>query len=190
MFVSHNSSAEGTCTLDIISHGWEQTQRLAMRLGGLLTGGELILLEGNLGAGKTTFTQGLALGLDITANVNSPTFTLLKEYRGQSRPHTPEEVKTGTPSQKGPALYHFDLYRLVDPAEIFELGFDDYFSGPGVCVVEWAERADLYWPAEHLRICLKSLSETKRGLLFIANGAHYCEILRQLQKMTYVNPGS
>lgn len=156
-----------------------------MRLGELLRGGELILLEGQLGTGKTTFTQGLALGLDITENVNSPTFTLLKEYPGRLRPG-----RSGEPARMGPALYHFDLYRLDDPAEIFDLGFDDYFSGDGVCIVEWAERADLYWPADHLRIRLKLLSETKRGLLFIAAGAYYCELLRQFQKITYVTPGS
>lgn len=156
-----------------------------MRLGELLQGGELLLLEGQLGTGKTTFTQGLALGLNITANINSPTFTLLKEYPGQVRPSDPE-----TPARVGPALYHFDLYRLDDPAEILDLGFEDYFYGNGVCIVEWADRADLYWPADHLRIRLKMLSETKRGLLFTATDARYCELLRQFQKRTYVTPGS
>jgi tRNA threonylcarbamoyladenosine biosynthesis protein TsaE len=183
--LTRTAQEENGYTLDSISHSVEQTQRLGMRLGELLEGGELILLEGQLGTGKTTFTQGLALGLDITANINSPTFTLLKEYPGQPRPG-----RGGEPARVGPALYHFDLYRLDDPAEIFDLGFDDYFYGNGVCIVEWAERADLYWPADHLRIRLKMLSETKRGLLFIATGTHYCELLRQFQKITYVTPGS
>lgn len=156
-----------------------------MRLGELLQGGELILLEGQLGTGKTTFTQGLALGLDITENINSPTFTLLKEYPGHARPARP-----GASACVRPALYHFDLYRLDDPAEIFDLGFDDYFYGNGVCVVEWADRADLFWPADHLRLRLKMVSETKRSLLFIAIGARYGELLQQLQKITYVTPGS
>lgn len=90
----------------------------------------------------------------------------------------------------GPALYHFDLYRLDDPTEIFDLGFEEYFYGGGVCIVEWAERADLYWPDAHLRVRFKMLSETKRGLLFSASGAPYCELLRRFQKMTYVTPGS
>jgi len=156
-----------------------------MRLGELLVGGELVLLEGQLGTGKTTFTQGLALGLDISESVTSPTFTLLKEYSGQLRP-----ARRDTSTRIGPALYHFDLYRLDDPAEIFDLGFDEYFYGDGVCMVEWAEKADLFWPADHLRIRLKTLSETKRGLLFIATGARYCELLRKFQKITYVTPGS
>jgi tRNA threonylcarbamoyladenosine biosynthesis protein TsaE len=176
-----NAQEENSYTLDSISHSVEQTQRLGMRLGELLTGGELILLEGQLGTGKTTFTQGLALGMEITENINSPTFTILKEYPGQPR---------GEGEPPGPALYHFDLYRLDDPGEIFDLGFEEYFYGHGVCIVEWAEKADFYWPDDHLRIRLKMLSETKRGLLFIASGARYCELLRQFQKNTYVTPGS
>ncbi len=156
-----------------------------MRLGELLMGGELLLLEGQLGTGKTTFTQGLAVGMNITSNITSPTFTLLKEYPGQPRP-----AKPGETARTGPALYHFDLYRLDNAAEIFDLGFDDYFYSNGVCIVEWAERADLYWPADHLRIRLKFLSETKRGLLFSATGTRYCELLRQFQKLAYVTPSS
>lgn len=185
MRLTRNAQEESSYTLDSISHSVEQTQRLGMRLGELLQGGELLLLEGQLGTGKTTFTQGLALGLDITANINSPTFALLKEYPGQPRPS-----KAGEPARIGPTLYHFDLYRLDDVAEIFDLGFEDYFYGDGVCIVEWAERADRYWPTDHLRVRLKTLSETKRGLLFSASGARYCELLRQFQKLTYVTPGS
>jgi tRNA threonylcarbamoyladenosine biosynthesis protein TsaE len=185
--LTKNTQEENSCVLDSVSHSAEQTQRLGMRLGELLEGGELLLLEGQLGTGKTTFTQGLALGLDITATITSPTFTLLKEYPGQ-----PRQARADLPERigPGPALYHFDLYRLDDPAEIFDLGFDDYFYGNGVSIVEWADRADLYWPTDHLRIRLKMLSETKRGLLFTATGAHYCELLRQLQKITYVTPGT
>ena len=183
--MTSNAQEDKNYTLNCISHSEEQTQRLGMRLGELLQGGELILLEGQLGTGKTTFTQGLALGLDITENINSPTFTLLKEYAGQ-----PRQAKAGALPRVGPALYHFDLYRLDDPAEIFDLGFEDYFYGNGVCVVEWADRADLFWPADHLRVCLKMLSETKRSLLFLATGARYSELLQKLQKITYVTPSS
>ena len=179
--MTKNVQEENSYTLDCISHSKEQTQRLGMRLGELLQGGELILLEGQLGTGKTTFTQGLALGLDIKEDINSPTFTLLKEYPGQ-----PRQTQVGERVRVGPALYHFDLYRLDDPAEIFDLGFEEYFYGNGVCIVEWAERADLFWPADNLRLRLKMLSETKRSLLFSATGARYSELLQQLQKITYV----
>ena len=165
---------EKSCTLDSISHSAAQTQRLGMRLGELLDGGELILLNGQLGTGKTTFTQGLAQGMGIPAQINSPTFTLLKEYT----------------AQKGPALYHFDLYRLDDPEEILDLGFEEYFSSAGVSVVEWAEKANLYWPTDHLDIRMRMLSETKRSLFFTAVGPRYCELLRQFQKNTYVTTGS
>jgi len=175
--VTKNSQEEAICKLDIISHSSTQTQRLGVRLGELLSGGELLLLDGQLGTGKTTFTQGLAQGLGISEGINSPTFTLLKEYAGQERP-------------PGPALYHFDLYRLDDPEEILDLGFEDYFYGSGVCVVEWADKADLLWPPEYIRIRLKMLTETKRGLLFTAVGVRYCELLQQFQKKTYVTTSS
>ncbi len=187
------SQEESTSSLDSISHSAAQTQRLGARLGELLYGGELILLDGQLGTGKTTFTQGLAQGMGITQNINSPTFTLLKEYPGRPRPaaqsHAPQGVVI-CPPDRVPALYHFDLYRLDDPEEIFDLGFEDYFYSTGVCVVEWADKADLFWPTDHLRIRMKMLSETKRGLLFIATGTRYCQLLRQFQKNTYVTTGS
>jgi len=174
--------------LDIISHSSAQTQRLGTRLGELLQGGELILLDGQLGTGKTTFTQGLAQGLGITEVVNSPTFTLLKEYSGQPRP-VPVGQPNG-PQRLGPPLYHFDLYRLDNPEEILDLGFEDYFYGMGVCVVEWADKADAFWPGEHLRIRMKMMSETKRGLLFTATSVRYSELLRQFQKNTYATTSS
>ncbi len=173
-------------TLDIISHSLTQTQRLGMRLGDLLRGGELILLDGQLGTGKTTLTQGIAQGMGITDVINSPTFTLLKEYHSSLAPNA---IQMQT-AQQSLALYHFDLYRLDDPEEMLDLGFEDYFYGPGVCVVEWAEKANLLWPPARLNIRLKVLSETKRGLLFHATGAHYCELLRQFQKNTYATTGS
>jgi tRNA threonylcarbamoyladenosine biosynthesis protein TsaE len=184
--IDHNQEVM-TATLDSISHSAAQTQRLGARLGELLQGGELILLNGQLGTGKTTFTQGLAQGLGIAEQVNSPTFTLLKEYTRRSSAKPANGQKQ---TRAAPALYHFDLYRLDDPGEIFDLGFDEYFEGNGVCVVEWAEKADLFWPTDHLNIRLKILSETKRGLLFAAVGLRYCELLRQFQKNTYVTTGS
>jgi tRNA threonylcarbamoyladenosine biosynthesis protein TsaE len=184
--LTRRSQRESTLTLDCISHSSAQTQRLGMRLGEFLQGGELILLHGQLGTGKTTFTQGLAQGMGIIENVNSPTFTLLKEYTGQSRTGN----STDTHLYRGPALYHFDLYRLDNPEEIVDLGFEDYFFSNGVSVIEWAEKAGSFWPEEHLNIRLKIMSETKRGLLFIATGEHYCELLRHFQKNAYVTTGS
>ncbi len=176
--VAGDTQGKDALTLNILSHSSAQTQLLGMHLGELLRGGELLLLDGQLGVGKTTFTQGLAQGLGITATITSPTFTLLKEYLGQVRRMQDTQENT-----KGPALYHFDLYRLDDPEEIFDLGFEDYFyDTTGVCVVEWAEKADGLWVPETLRIALSIYSETERMLVFTANGARYSELLRQFQK--------
>ncbi|HAT45800.1 MAG TPA: tRNA (adenosine(37)-N6)-threonylcarbamoyltransferase complex ATPase subunit type 1 TsaE, partial [Ktedonobacter sp.] len=82
------------------------------------------------------------------------------------------------------------LYRLEDPEEVVDLGFEDYFFGSGTCVVEWADKADLLWPNEQLRIRLKMMSETKRGLLLTATGLRYCELLQQFQKNTYATTSS
>jgi len=195
--VTRHFQESAISTLDIISHSSAQTQRLGMRLGELLRGGELLLLEGSLGTGKTTFTQGLARGIGITEVISSPTFTLLKEYPGQPGPPAQREQAQVTQQHQqqerhrvGPALYHFDLYRLDDPEEILDLGFEDYFFGNGVCVVEWADKAELLWPAEHLRLRMKIMSETKRGLLFTATGPRYCELLQQFQKNTYATTSS
>jgi len=147
-------------TLALITQSPAETQRLGARLGNVLCGGELILLEGDLGAGKTAFTQGIAEGLQVRQVVSSPTFTLLKEYEGRL------------------PLYHFDLYRLDDPLEIFDLGFEEYFAGAGICVVEWANKADAIWPAEHLRVRFHVTGETSRRLLFSGIGPHSVEVFR------------
>ncbi len=109
---------------------WEQrsasvarTRAIGQRLGAAARPGDILLLIGELGAGKTALTQGLARGLDIGEVVNSPTFTLLKEHRSGRVP-----------------LYHFDLYRIERASELIDLGFGEYFGGDGVAVVEWADR--------------------------------------------------
>lgn len=180
------ASQDATCTLDIVSRSAGRTQELARHLGELLSAGDLLLLDGQLGAGKTTFTQGLARGMNIPGVVNSPTFTLLKEYQGESG----SAQSLAQRPAGGLALYHFDLYRLDEPEEIFDLGFEDYFDGSGVSVVEWADKADGLWPAERLYIRLTLLDETKRHLLFLATGTHYCELLRQFQKNIYATTSS
>jgi tRNA threonylcarbamoyladenosine biosynthesis protein TsaE len=142
-----------------------QTHRLGALLGSLLRPGDVVLLEGPLGAGKTALTQGIGAGLDVRETINSPTFTLLKEYLGRL------------------PLYHFDLYRIEDPEEMFALGFEDYFGGEGVCVVEWADRgvaADgaTLWPASWLRIAIAADGGAKRALTCTASGARAEALLR------------
>jgi tRNA threonylcarbamoyladenosine biosynthesis protein TsaE len=164
---SLGGQADQPVTLDIVSHSLAQTQRLGARLGELLRGGELLLLDGDLGTGKTSLTQGIAEGLGVREMVSSPTFTLLKEYEGRL------------------PLYHFDLYRLDDASEILDLGFEEYFESNGVCVVEWAYKAEHLWPNEHLRVRLKVVSETKRNMILTGQGPHYIELLFEFRRSAF-----
>ncbi len=100
----------------------EDTFLLGKELGETASPGDVYALYGDLGCGKTVLSQGIAAGLGIRAKVNSPTFTILKVYEEGRLP-----------------LYHFDVYRIEDPEEMAEVGYDDYFYGNGVCLVEWAE---------------------------------------------------
>jgi len=152
--------------LDIVSHGAEQTRRLGAHLGTVARQGDVILLEGEFGSGKTTFAQGIAKGMGINARyVNSPTFTLINEYRG-----------TG-----GRRLYHIDLYRLEGEEQIATLGLDDYLDSRGIVVVEWPQEAEQWLPDERLTVHLTHLSETKRTLRFYAQGARYLELLERFR---------
>lgn len=107
----------------------EETEAFGLALAKRLKAGDIIAMTGNLGAGKTTLTKSIAAGLGIEEMVNSPTFTIMQEYRGGRLP-----------------LYHFDVYRVSDPDELFEIGYEDYFFGDGVCVVEWANQIEELMP--------------------------------------------
>lgn len=100
----------------------EETFDLGRRMGADAKPGQIYTLNGDLGAGKTIFTKGMAAGLGIEEPVSSPTFTIVQEYSGGRLP-----------------LYHFDVYRIGEPEEMEEIGYDDYFFGEGVCLIEWAE---------------------------------------------------
>ena len=155
--------------LDIVSHGAEQTRRLGAHLGTLLDRGDLVLLDGEFGTGKTTFTQGIAQGLGIDARyVNSPTFTLINEHRGARAD-----------------LYHIDLYRLQGDEQVATLGLDDYLEGEGVTVIEWPEGATHWLPTEYLLVKLSHLNETKRTLRFHSQGARYAGLVDAFRKATY-----
>lgn len=140
-----------------------ETWELAFHLGQLLRGGEVLTLSGDLGAGKTTFTQGLARALGVERNVNSPTFTLIKEYQG--RKYT---------------LYHMDAYRLEDEDEA--LGFEEYFAAQGVCVIEWPQKIQRQLPPERLEVEIQKFGETKRYFSFFPLGAYYEQLVNKLVK--------
>ncbi len=117
----------------------DDTRRLGHAIGELACGGEIICLVGDLGAGKTLLTQGIAEGLSVQGYVNSPTFTIVCEYEGRL------------------PLYHMDLYRLDDPQMLEDIGFEEYLSEDGVTVIEWAEKAGSWMPKECLLIRIERI---------------------------------
>ena len=143
----------------------EETRTLASNLGAVLRPGDTLCLIGDLGAGKTTFTQGLALGLGLPPDepVNSPTFMLLAEHPGGRVP-----------------LFHFDVYRLPDSSALYDLAFDEYLSGEGVVVIEWADRITDALPPDRLDLVFSAVSYDTRQITITAQGERAKEILSQL----------
>jgi tRNA threonylcarbamoyladenosine biosynthesis protein TsaE len=132
----------------------EATQSLAERLGRLLQPGDVVALVGELGSGKTLFSQGLARGLGVpkTFYITSPTFAIINEYPGRV------------------PFYHLDLYRVSDRAEVSELGLEEILYGRGAVAIEWAERLGEDLPAERLEVHLTFLGEVERNIAFSAFG--------------------
>lgn len=139
------------------------TLNAAKKLGTLLQPYDVILLNGDLGAGKTTFTQGLARGLAIKRPIKSPTFTLIREYQTGRLP-----------------LYHMDMYRLENAAAN-DLDLSDYFAQPAVIVIEWSQFISEQLPTQYLQIELQYLGLTQRQLVAQAVGARFQELLAQWQ---------
>jgi tRNA threonylcarbamoyladenosine biosynthesis protein TsaE len=150
--------------LDLTTHNPEETQELGRAMGALAQPGDVFLLVGDLGSGKTCLTQGIARGLDISEYTVSPTFVIMRELYGRL------------------PLYHIDLYRLDNVEEISDLGLDDYLYGKGVCVVEWAEKGLSVMPQEHLLIEIKYLPDTERGFHLQPSGQRYHEMLVGLRE--------
>lgn len=149
-------------TVDSVSVG--DTHCLAQCLARLVQPGDVFALEGDLGAGKTTFTQGFARELGIEEHVNSPTFTLIKEYRGRI------------------PLYHMDLYRLQDESEALDLGLGEYFHGEGVCVVEWPDRLGAELPEDALRLSFKVIAPEARRIRISGSSGRGRERVKELSK--------
>lgn len=145
----------------LVSNGPEETRAIGERLGALLQAGDVVLLQGELGAGKTTFVQGIARGLGFAGSVSSKSFVLLGEYAGRVK------------------LYHADLYRLEDPEQAFDLALDEV-SADGALVVEWPERAMDTLADEHLLVRFAVRDETGRVLLFEPRGERATEIAGKL----------
>ena len=145
---------------EIITTSPQETDQFAEKLGEHLHPGAVLTLEGDLGAGKTTFTKGLAKGLGVTKTVNSPTFTIIKEYRGRL------------------PLYHMDVYRLDDSFE--DLGFDEYFEGDGVTVVEWAHLIQDQLPKELLSLSIYREGDSTRRIVLKPFGDRYSELCKEI----------
>lgn len=126
----------------IESFSAEDTHELGVRFGKEAKPGSVYTLEGDLGAGKTVFAKGFAEGLGISENVTSPTFTIMQIYEGGRIP-----------------LYHYDAYRIEDPAEMEEIGYTDYFYGDGACLIEWACNIEEFLPEHITRISVERDNE-------------------------------
>lgn len=116
----------------------EETKEFGMKIGQEAVPGQVIGLIGDLGTGKTTLTKYIARGLGVEENISSPTFMIVREYHGGRMP-----------------LYHFDVYRIGDPEELFDIGADEYFDGDGLCVVEWADMVMPQLPEDSMFICIE-----------------------------------
>ena len=150
--------------MKLTSRSPEETQRFGRELGHLAMPGDVILLVGNLGAGKTCLTQGIAWGLDIDGYARSPSFVVVNEYRGRL------------------PMYHIDLYRLDNIAEIAELGLDDYLYGHGLCVIEWADKAHDLLPTQNLLIKIDMTGDNERKLEMTPHGERYKEMLAHFKR--------
>ena len=123
--------------MKFISNSPQETEKIAMDLSSKLNIGDVITLDGDLGAGKTAFTRGLARGLGITDNVVSPTFTIVNEYRHGKIP-----------------LFHFDVYRLESEDDLYDIGFEHYLSDGGICIVEWSQIVPMCFNMPHYKVVI------------------------------------
>jgi tRNA threonylcarbamoyladenosine biosynthesis protein TsaE len=157
---------EETTTYRFHTHSVEETWRLAETVGRLVKPGDVLTMSGDLGAGKTTFTQGLARGMGVQGVVNSPTFTIIKEYEGRM------------------PLYHMDVYRMEESGE--DLGFDEYFYGDGVTVVEWPQMIEEQLPPDRCDIIIQRGDNDSRVFLFTPAGSRYKLLCEEIKNE---NPG-
>ena len=141
--------------LQFITNSEQETKVLGAALARQLRKGDLILLYGEMGAGKSAFTRGIAQGIGISDSITSPTFTILQVYTGGMLP-----------------LYHFDWYRIADASELYEMGMDEYLQGEGIAIVEWPQQAPEVIPDNHLHIDLEQgENENQRVISFVSVGS-------------------
>jgi len=146
--------------IDILNQ--EELEACAKKIGQVVQSGDVLCMTGDLGAGKTTFTKALAKGLEVEDDVTSPTFTLIHEYYGRI------------------PLYHFDVYRINHVREMEDLGYEEYFYGNGVCVIEWASLIEEVLPKDRLWIEIKVTGVASRQICFTATNDYYKEMIKEL----------
>ena len=156
--------------LKLITKSVEETLEIGEQLGKLLNKGNIVCLSGDLGAGKTAFTKGIAKGMGVFDYVTSPTYTIINEYEGRL------------------PLYHFDVYRLNNVEEMYELGYEEYFFGDGVVVLEWADIVRDIIPGERLWITiLNTKGDNSREIIMEPTGEAYNNIVKGIEYNE--NPG-
>lgn len=138
--------------MEYITNSPEETEELGRRLAAVLTPGSVVAYTGDLGAGKTAFTRGLARGLGIEGGVTSPTFTIVNEYEGGRMP-----------------LFHFDMYRLGGEEELFDIGWDDYLARGGVCAVEWSENVAGALEGDAVRVDIRRGAHDRQRIISVEN---------------------
>lgn len=148
--------------LIVYTHSPEETRNLGRLLGSLASGGEIYLLIGSLGTGKTQLVQGIGFGLGVREYACSPSFMIAREYHGRLM------------------LYHLDLYRLEGIEEIAALGIEQYFKDDSVCAIEWAEKGTKILPAENLSIRFEDLGGNDRRITLTPSGEHYAELVQRI----------
>ena len=139
--------------MDYVSHSEAETEDLGRRLAAALGPGAVVAYRGDLGMGKTAFTRGLARGLGYEGRVTSPTFTIVNEYEGGGLP-----------------LFHFDMYRLEGPEDLFGIGWEDYLDRGGVCAVEWSERVEEALPEDAVTVTIARCSEDENWRVITLEG--------------------
>lgn len=150
--------------MEIKLNGLKDTENFGIRFGKLLKPGDIVCLNGDLGAGKTTMTKSIGIGLGVEEYITSPTFTLINMYKGRM------------------VVYHFDVYRLENVDELYDLGFDEYFFGEGVCIIEWAEKIDRLIPEDRIIIDIKKTDSIDERILHISGyGNRYEEMIKELK---------
>ena len=133
--------------MEIISHSENQTEKIANTLSQALKQGDIVALSGDLGAGKTAFSRGMAKGLGYNGRVTSPTFSIVNEYMLDDY-----------------TIYHFDMYRITNEDELYNIGFDDYLNANGILIIEWSENIIEYLPKDIFYVNIKNISEDERKI--------------------------